>query len=86
MIDLYQRPDYTSCTGYSYLNAILLLLLREDMPFFISMQRDDINRLKECLLIILKQPEGSVCASVTTLSGCFRSGVSRLFVSWLSSR
>ena len=76
MIDLYQRPDYTSCTGYSYLNAILLLLLREDMPFFISMQRDDINRLKECLLIIL----------VTTLSGCFRSCVSRVFVSWLSSR
>ena len=66
MIDLYQRPDYTNCTGYSYLNAILLLLLREDMPFCISMQRDDLNRLKECLLIILQQPEDSVCVSVTT--------------------
>ena len=61
MIELYGRSDYEDCQGYSYLNAILFLLIRQNVTACVSFERDAIHQLQDYLFVIVNQ---SVCPSV----------------------
>ncbi|KAK8804031.1 hypothetical protein WA171_000124 [Blastocystis sp. BT1] len=61
MIELYGRSDYEDCQGYSYLNAILFLLIRQNVTACVSFERDAIHQLQDYLFVIVNQ---SVCPSL----------------------
>lgn len=61
MVELYERPDYEDCLGYSYLNAILFLLIHDNVTACTSFERDVIHQLKDYLFVIVNQ---SVCPCV----------------------
>lgn len=61
MIELYGRSDYVDCQAYSYLNAILFLLIRQNVTACVSFERDAIHQLQDYLFVIVNQ---SVCPSV----------------------
>lgn len=64
MTELYSREDHVNCEGYSYLNYILLFLLRDDVTFFSGFQRNSILELKDMLFKIVELPQESLCPCV----------------------
>lgn len=64
MIELYSREDHVNCEGYSYLNYILLYLLRDDVTFFSGFQKSSILELKDMLFKIVELPQDSLCPCV----------------------